>query len=144
MKCPKCNAELKKKSHKGIEIDYCKSCKGMWLDAEELDELEDKAFDQDNLKGSLMFEHIVVEHHCPHCNSPLKQFKYRLHDLHLEFCENQHGFWLDEGEEKRVLEIMKDRKKAMKRKFESEANWDKTLKNLKSKSFMSKIGDLFK
>ncbi len=144
MKCPKCSSELKTKKYKGIEVDYCNSCKGMWLDAEELDELEDKAFDKDNLKGTLIFQDTIVDHPCPHCGSNLKQFKYRLHDMLLEYCENQHGYWLDEGEEKRILELMKDRKKAMQRKSDAEDDWGKTLQTLKSKSFMSKIGDLFK
>ncbi|MDY6911210.1 MAG: zf-TFIIB domain-containing protein [Chloroflexota bacterium] len=144
MKCPKCGNILKKKSHKSIEVDYCANCKGMWLDLDELDQLEDNVFDEDRLKGTLIFSSVVSEHHCPHCDAELKQFRYRLHDLELEFCENQHGFWLDEGEEKRVLELMKIRKKNMKRKSEAEEDWGKTLHQLKSKSFLNKLGGLFK
>lgn len=144
MKCPKCSSMLKTKSHKGIEVDYCDACRGMWLDADELDELEDKAFDEDSLKGTLILESTVVEHHCPHCGAELRQFRYRFNDLLLEYCENQHGFWLDEGEEERVIQLMEDRKKAMKRTSKAEADWGKTLKKLKSKSFTSKIKDLFR
>jgi Zn-finger nucleic acid-binding protein len=47
MECPKCGSELRKTSYRGIEVDRCSSCDGMWLDLHELDQLEDKAFDRD-------------------------------------------------------------------------------------------------
>ncbi len=144
MECPRCSAVLVTKTHRGIEVDYCTSYKGMWLDADELDELEDKAFDQDELKGSLMLGDKIVEHHCPHCDTPLRRFRYRFSNVYLEYCEHEHGFWLDEGEEEQIIEWMKQREKDMKNKAKAEANWGKTLSQLKSKSFMSKLKDLFK
>ena len=135
MKCPKCDAELEKKSYKGIEVDFCPNGQGMWLDHEELDELEDKAFEEDELKGSLMISSTTSKYQCPHCQSQLKKFNYRLHSLELEYCENGHGFWLDSGEEERVLELMKAREEDMQRKFDAESEWQKTLKKLRSKSF---------
>ena len=135
MKCPKCDAELEKKSYKGTEVDHCPNGQGMWLDSEELDELEDKAFDEDELKGSLMISSTPSGYQCPHCQRELKKFNYRLHSLELEYCENENGFWLDAGEEERVLELMKGREKDMQRKFNAEAEWKKTLQKLRSKSF---------
>jgi Zn-finger nucleic acid-binding protein len=42
MKCPKCGTTLVKKSYKGMmEVDCCPNCRGMWLDFEELDRLEE-------------------------------------------------------------------------------------------------------
>lgn len=144
MKCPKCSSNLEKKTHKGIEVDYCNNCKGMWLDLEELDQLEDTVFDEDKLKGTLIFSSTPTEYHCPHCGSQLRSFKYRLHSLELEYCENEHGFWLDEGEEKRVIELIKARSKSMQRKFDAEIEWEETLRRLKSKSFFSRLAGLFK
>jgi uncharacterized protein len=38
MKCPNCIAvDLLMTERKGIEIDYCPSCRGVWLDRGELD-----------------------------------------------------------------------------------------------------------
>jgi Zn-finger nucleic acid-binding protein len=144
MKCPKCSSQLSTKIYRGIEVDQCNSCKGMWLDYDELDQLEDQAFDIDELKGSLIVSDEETKYACPHCSSPLRKFQYRLNDLQLDYCQNKHGFWLDADEEKRVLQIMKQREKDMKRKFKAEAEWDKTLKRLRSKSFKSKLSDLFK
>ena len=42
MKCPKCNSDLSIEKFKGVEVDRCPSCKGLWLDYHEMDQLEDK------------------------------------------------------------------------------------------------------
>lgn len=139
MKCPKCNSALAQQSYHGIQVDACPKCKGMWLDLEELDQLEDVKFSVDEYKGSLVFSSTPTEYRCPHCDSPLKQFKYRLHNLLLEYCENQHGFWLDAQEEKRVLQLMKEREKNLKRKINAEAEWKRTLRRLKKKSLFDKL-----
>lgn len=39
MKCPNCNATLLMMERNGIEIDYCPSCRGVWLDKGELDKM---------------------------------------------------------------------------------------------------------
>lgn len=39
MKCPKCGADLKEVTAHSIAVDACPDCKGMWLDAGELDVL---------------------------------------------------------------------------------------------------------
>lgn len=37
MKCPKCGATLKEEGHGHVKIDVCPECKGMWLDAGEME-----------------------------------------------------------------------------------------------------------
>lgn len=39
MKCPIDNADLLMTERQGIEIDYCPTCRGVWLDRGELDKL---------------------------------------------------------------------------------------------------------
>ena len=49
MKCPKCGMELIEIDYKGIRIDKCSACDGVWLDAGELDavrKLEKSALDR--------------------------------------------------------------------------------------------------
>jgi hypothetical protein len=36
MRCPKCGMELIEIDYKGVKIDECSSCQGIWLDAGEL------------------------------------------------------------------------------------------------------------
>jgi len=37
MKCPKCGMELIEIDYKGVKVDKCSACEGIWLDAGELD-----------------------------------------------------------------------------------------------------------
>jgi Zn-finger nucleic acid-binding protein len=39
MKCPNCNETLLMTERNHIEIDYCPSCRGVWLDKGELDKM---------------------------------------------------------------------------------------------------------
>ena len=109
MKCPRCNNELVTEQYENIEVDRCPSCRGMWLDHGELDLLEDTAFDQKETKGSLMFQSYPGELLCPKCQRPMQFFRYRTTNMELDFCDQNHGVWLDAGEEKQVLKTMEKR-----------------------------------
>jgi len=37
MKCPKCGMQLIEVDYKGIQVDKCSDCQGLWLDAGELE-----------------------------------------------------------------------------------------------------------
>ncbi|BCB95466.1 hypothetical protein JZK55_03880 [Dissulfurispira thermophila] len=37
MRCPKCGMELIEIDYKGIKVDKCSECEGLWLDAGELE-----------------------------------------------------------------------------------------------------------
>jgi uncharacterized protein len=39
MKCPKCGMELVEIDYKGVKIDECSECLGVWLDAGELEQV---------------------------------------------------------------------------------------------------------
>lgn len=134
MNCPKCNTELVKRFYKGmIEVESCPECRGMWLDFEELDKLEDVVFDDDSRKGSLLHNQAKTEFPCPHCGGALIEFQYRLYDLKLDYCsEHGHGFWLDAGEDERVLQAMQKRAMDVTRKISAETEWKMVLRNMHS------------
>lgn len=114
-----------------FEVDSCPNCRGMWLDFNELDKLEDVVFDEDTHKGSLVHFKTQTENPCPHCGAKLDEFQYRLYDLRLDTCtENNHGFWLDAGEDERVMEIMQKRASETQRKVSAEAEWKQMLKGM--------------
>ncbi|MCP1996389.1 zf-TFIIB domain-containing protein [Flavobacterium sp. HSC-61S13] len=48
MKCPTCNETLLMSEKNGIEIDYCPSCRGIWLDRGELDKIIERSMAQDS------------------------------------------------------------------------------------------------
>lgn len=43
MKCPIDGADLHLSERQGIEIDYCPSCRGVWLDRGELDKIIERS-----------------------------------------------------------------------------------------------------
>ena len=43
MNCPSCPAQLQITERAGIEIDYCPSCRGVWLDKGELDKIIERS-----------------------------------------------------------------------------------------------------
>ena len=42
MKCPKCGNSLSEIEYRGVRIDRCGNCSGVWLDAGELEQLSQK------------------------------------------------------------------------------------------------------
>lgn len=43
MLCPVCKTSLAMSDRQGIEIDYCPSCRGIWLDRGELDKIIERS-----------------------------------------------------------------------------------------------------
>ncbi len=41
MRCPKCGMQLVEIDYRGIKIDRCTACDGVWLDAGELEEISE-------------------------------------------------------------------------------------------------------
>src|ERR1700733_4493516 len=140
MKCPNCNAELAPAKRDGVDMDVCPSCKGMWLSRQELEQLEDKAFDLgDDKKGSLMLEAVDDSaHKCPQCSQPMRTFDYREYDLELDFCGAGHGFWLNADDDKKVLALMKKEEAGFARKVVAEQKWAGHLQWMRSGSFLAK------
>jgi Zn-finger nucleic acid-binding protein len=143
MKCPDCNADLVQKKRDGVEMEFCPSCQGMWLTRQELAQLEDEVFDfGDNEKGSLMLGSSPSTRKCPQCNNAMRTFEYRFYDLELDFCPDQHGYWLDADEDKRVLELMKKEEKNLGRTVLAEDRFAAHRQYLRSSSFMDRLRDL--
>ena len=80
----------------------------------------------------------------PGAASPCTLFHYRAYDLELDLCQQEHGVWLDGGEEKRVLEIMRQRIKDLGRSASAEAQWAGMLQRLKSGNVRKGFRGLFR
>ena len=144
MNCPIDQSELQSEKFHNIDIDRCPQCHGMWLDYAELDALEDQVMTDDHAKGTLIFSTAPSNLACPKCGELLKSFDYRLYNLQLEVCPQLHGFWLDRGEEDRVLELMQKEEQGEKRIDKAQADWANELQALRSPGFVNSIKNLFK
>jgi len=89
-----------------IEVDHCLTCKGVWLDAGELDLLLDGASNRGRLMDTLKKQSESSEKkiRCPICSK--KMDKILCGDagtICLDSCPNNHGIWFDKGELNEVI-----------------------------------------
>ncbi|MGH7022663.1 MAG: zf-TFIIB domain-containing protein [Caulobacteraceae bacterium] len=145
MKCPKDNLELTPAVRHKIPVQSCPSCHGMWFSRQEFKALEDEVFDLDeHAKGTLVFNAEPTTLKCPECGALLKRFNYRDYDLEIALCDQGHGLWLQDGDDTRVLALMKTEEKSIGRSESAESRWAATMKHLHSPSLLSKARDLFR
>lgn len=134
MNCPRDNTPLKIESHMGIEVDRCAACNGRWLDNAELDQLEATVTSTEaERRATIEYGEITSELKCPRCDKKMKQFNYRAYDLELDACPDDHGYWLDSGEEGRVRDIIAERVRDLARSADAEAGWSSFLGGLRRK-----------
>lgn len=106
MYCPRCNIQLSNKTVLDnkyfVNLDYCRSCGGIWLDAGELERLEKTIeptfFEIRNIPDS---GEQQVKLDCPSCGNHLVLEKIthpRDHKVVMDSCRVCKGVWLDTGE----------------------------------------------
>lgn len=145
MQCPRGHGELEAAERRRLKVEVCPTCQGMWLERQELAELENEAFRLDeHAKGTLVYDAEPSQGRCPECGELLQRFNYRAYDLVLEVCPNQHGYWLDKGEDDRVLALMRQEEASIDRSTDAETRWTSTLKHLRSGSLLDKLRDLLR
>ena len=133
MQCPRDGTDLIEEHVHGIEVDHCPTCNGRWLDHHELDELEATQADEQQRRGTIRFAERESELHCPVCNEQMSAFNYRAYNLELDTCHNEHGFWLDAGEDGGVRDIVDERVRGLKRSASAEAAWGSFLEGIGGK-----------
>ncbi len=132
MKCPRDETELMIEQHHGIEVDHCPTCNGRWLEHHELDQLEASvASNAANRFATIQYAKRASELACPVCGKPMTAFNYRAYNLELDTCKEQHGFWLDAGEDGGVRDIIEERIRGLQRSASAEAAWGGFLDGLR-------------
>ena len=145
MECQRDKTNLEIKIDRGIEIDECPSCKGKWLDQQELDVLEDTVFVTGLKKGTRMYAIRESDINCVKCGEQMATFNYRAYNLPIDYCPDQHGFWLDGGEDKKILDLMKKRVGDLKRSQSAEMEWNDNLLGIAGgRSIIDRIKDFFR
>ena len=88
-----------------VEVDYCLGCKGLWLDAGELELLIEKAGGStDSLTEIVSAGGQVPKsdiRKCPKCASKMTQPTVPAggdRNVTIDICPKEHGIWLDNGE----------------------------------------------
>ena len=99
MNCPACKNSMVILELDQVEIDFCTSCKGIWLDQGELELLLASNFDTTNKDifkpSSLTAE---IKRRCPICRRKMLKVDYNNSGVMLDKCGKNHGLWFDKGE----------------------------------------------
>ncbi|MCH7812143.1 MAG: zf-TFIIB domain-containing protein [Chloroflexi bacterium] len=144
MKCPRDGVELKIEHHQGIEVDHCPTCNGRWLDHHELDLLEATvAPHEDQRRATIEYAKRQSELNCPVCDKRMRAFNYRAYNLEIDTCEDEHGFWLDAGEEGQIRDVMEERVRGLERSASAEESWGKFLGRVGNKGVWDNIKGMF-
>jgi Zn-finger nucleic acid-binding protein len=138
MNCPNCGFEVKHQTVKGVDIDRCTECEGIWLAAPDLDRLEDRDFADTELEGATLHEADKSELLCPVCREQMQKFNYRYYEMGTDFCP-KHGYWIERSEEKRILQLMEKEAKALMNQLSAEDRWANTLIKLRSPAFWGRL-----
>ena len=113
-RCPVDDFTLAPESYEGVEIDRCPHCRGVWLDAGELEAVQDHQ-DSDfrdvpnaglsKVSAAIDMAKSASEdiRNCVSCNSGLVKREYApSSQIMIDNCPNGHGIWLDAGELSRL------------------------------------------
>jgi Zn-finger nucleic acid-binding protein len=144
LKCPRDGAELKVEHHHDIEVDHCPTCNGRWLDHHELDLLEATvAPREEQRRATIEYAKRPSELNCPVCGERMRAFNYRAYNLEIDTCHDEHGFWLDAGEEGRIRDVMEERVRGLARSATAEEAWGKFLGRVGQRSVWDNIKGMF-
>lgn len=91
MFCPVCKTvELVMADRQGIEIDYCPTCRGVWLDRGELDKLIERSVQLvGNGPASAASSHVRSRSHDKHQGFKDSEFGHKDHGQHGQ----RRSFW---------------------------------------------------
>jgi hypothetical protein len=87
---------------KGVELDYCLTCGGSWLDRGEMGLLLEGKLDVD-YQRYLAGSGSPTARPCPVCTKPMRESAFRGTDILVDACTLGHGLWLDRGELRRII-----------------------------------------
>ncbi|MCP3924594.1 MAG: zf-TFIIB domain-containing protein [Desulfobacterales bacterium] len=107
MICPKCESEMEKIVFQTIEIDRCNSCKGIWFDSLEYEELK-KIRNSERLDSGSPTEgkefNKIDRINCPKCRTlMIKMVDKDQPNISYESCSVCYGAFYDAGEFKDSL-----------------------------------------
>lgn len=100
MICPACASPLIAVEYDALEVDYCAACRGVWLDAGELELLfGDSRQCQAFLAGGQTSETTRKARKCPICRKGMEVWRTQGEDaIEYDRCLRGDGIWLDNGE----------------------------------------------
>jgi Zn-finger nucleic acid-binding protein len=108
MQCPICKNSMVILELDKVEIDYCPSCKGIWLDGGELELLIESNKDEKHFSHLKMAKNVdEKKYRCPICGKKMDKVEYENTEIIIDKCKKDHGLWFDKGKLNSLLSIKK-------------------------------------
>ena len=95
MQCPACKKAMLILEYKGIELDHCPACGGVWLEAGELGLLLHGT--PEPPAGLALAEARPGERRCPRCPRKMNEGRFPNSAVEVDVCPARHGLWLAHG-----------------------------------------------
>jgi hypothetical protein len=109
MNCPVCKNPMVILELNQVEIDYCTSCKGIWLDRGELDLIFSSADKKEIVKSfSVKNDSDEIKRRCPICKKKMDKVEFENTGIIIDRCSDDHGVWFDSGELKSILKTVEE------------------------------------
>ena len=110
MNCPVCHISMLDIEYNTIELDYCEKCKGVWLDAGELELLLESDKPDIFIREMLAKSEAQCVEECRKCPLCARKMKKSLLGQEpavlVDVCSRGEGIWLDGGEVGQLLKQM--------------------------------------
>lgn len=110
--CPNCKVELKTKRYKGVRVDECENCRGIFFDKGELEKVKNTT-DPDTRWIDPVFFAVTTpsalnkqQKDCPKCSVSMEPLQYASSKVTLNRCPNCQGVWLDHGEFSKIINYL--------------------------------------
>lgn len=103
-RCPRDHHSLKMQSFRGVEVEFCLECDGVWLDRGELARIAPQ-FDRRELRTPQQgLPRAFAVLRCPACGGDLlpRYFGSRKERVEMDCCVRCGGLWLDVGDMRRM------------------------------------------
>jgi Zn-finger nucleic acid-binding protein len=117
MKCPDCNNILERFNYKGIGLDVCGKCDGVWLDDGELRETARRLIAEGKIpdakievNGNVVSIWGVSEktRKCPKCRRQMRKINYAYDsNVIVDKCDFCNGIWTNSGELQKLAIFLK-------------------------------------
>ncbi len=109
MDCAVCHNPMITLELDDVETDYCLSCRGIWLDEGELEQLLGDTQRALDLLGSFTAADNCTEElrRCPICGKKMEKVFVGppAGQVLIDRCKKAHGLWFDRGELEAVLHL---------------------------------------
>ncbi|MDD4052428.1 MAG: zf-TFIIB domain-containing protein [candidate division Zixibacteria bacterium] len=109
MNCVACKNPMVVLELNQVEIDYCLSCHGIWLDAGELEALLDNSGEAARLlqATAALAKGEPGRRRCPICRKRMLAANTPAPTpVEIDYCSRNHGLWFDRGELEEVVKFI--------------------------------------